>query len=58
MSSIVGLRRLPRIASIEYSYLSISGLNEIEVVGAWLVGAAARFVWRDILGVFELLNQL
>lgn len=58
MSSIVGLRRLPRIASIEFSYLSIFALNGIEVVVAWFVSAAARFVWRDFLGVFELLNQL
>lgn len=58
MSSIVGLSRLPRIASIEFSYLSIFALKGIEVVVAWLVSAAARFVWRDFLGVFELLNQL
>lgn len=58
MSSIVGLRRLPSNASIEFSYLSISGLNGVEVVGAWLVGAAVLFARRDILGVFELLNQL
>lgn len=58
MSSIVGLRRLPRIASIEFSYLSFFALNGIEAVVAWFVSVAARFVWRDILGVFELLNQL
>ena len=45
-------------AKKEYSYLSISGLKEIEVVGAWFVSAAAQFARRDFLGVFELLNQL
>lgn len=58
MSSIVGLRRLPRIASIEFSYLSIFALKGIEVVVAWFVSAAAQFARRDFLGVFELLNQL
>lgn len=50
MSSIVGLRRLPRIASIEFSYLSFFALNGIEAVVAWFVSVAAQFARRDFFG--------